>query len=91
MIEGHGFTVIRSNPEAANAINRLRNRIYKHIIKSTNRQTKKSDKKSLIDDLSKRLLKSEFKPDHSIKSKSLKWAVKKKLPPLVEYDKHCFK
>ena len=25
MIEGHGFTVIRSNPEAANAINRLRN------------------------------------------------------------------
>ena len=51
MIEGHGFTVIRSNPEAANAINRLRNRIYMHIIKSTNRQTKKSDKKSLIDDL----------------------------------------
>ena len=91
MIEGHGFTVIRTNPEAANAINRLRNRIYMHIIKSTKKQTKKSAKKSLIDDLSKRLLKSEFKPDHSIKSKCLKWTVKNILPTLVEYDKHCFK
>ena len=38
---------------------------------------KKSTKKSLTDDLSKRLLESEFKSNHSIKSKCLKWIVKK--------------
>ena len=34
-------------------------------------------KKTLTDNLSKRLLELEFKLDHSIKSKSLKWVVKK--------------
>ena len=69
MIESHGITIIRTNPDAADFdINRLINRIYMHIIKST--------KKSLIDDLSKRLLELEFKSNHSIKSKCLKWIVK---------------
>ena len=45
-------------------------RVQKYIEKST--------KKSLIDDLSKRLLKLEFKSNHSIKSKCLKWIVEKK-------------
>ena len=49
MIESHGITIIRTNPDAADFdMNRLINQIYKHIIKST--------RKSLIDDLSKRLL-----------------------------------
>ena len=78
MIEGHGITVIRNNPDAADFnINRLINQIYMHIIKSTKNQTEKSTKKSLIDDLSKRLLELEFKSNHSIKSKCLKWIVKK--------------
>ena len=35
MIEGHGITVIRTNPDAADFnINRLINQIYMHIIKS---------------------------------------------------------
>ena len=69
MIESHGITIIRTNPDAADFdINRLINRIYMHIIKST--------KKSLIDDLSKRLPELEFKSNHSIKSKCLKWIVK---------------
>ena len=72
MMQGHGITVIRTNPEAPNAINRLINQIYKHIIKSIKKQTKESTKKSLIDDLSKRLLELEFKSNHSIKSKCLK-------------------
>ena len=73
MIESHGITIIRTNPDAADFdINRLINRIYMHIIKST--------KKSLIDDLSKRLLELEFKSNHSIKSKCLKWVVKNILP-----------
>ena len=38
---------------------------------------KKETKKSLIDDLSKRLLGLEFKSNHSINSKCLKWIAKK--------------
>ena len=72
MIEGHGITIIRTNPEAADFdMSRLINQIYTHI---------KSTKKSLIDDLSKRLLELEFKSNHSIKSKCLKWIVKNILP-----------
>ena len=79
MIESNGITIIRTNPDAADFdMNRLINQIYKHIIKSTKKQTKVSTKKSLTDDLSKRLL--EFKSNHSIKSKCLKWVVKKNLP-----------
>ena len=53
-------------------MNRLINQIYTQIIKST--------KKSLIDDLWKRLLELEFKSIYSIKSKCLKWTVKNVLP-----------
>ena len=73
MIESHGITIIRTNPDAADFdMNRLINQIYTHIIKST--------KKSLINDLLKRLLELEFKSNHSIKSKCLKWVVKNILP-----------
>ena len=81
MIESHGITIIRTNPDAADFdMNRLINQIYKHIIKSTKKKTKVSTKKSLIDDLSKRLLELEFKSNYSIKSKCLKWVVKNILP-----------
>ena len=72
MIENHGITIIRTNPDAAEFdINRLTNQIYKHIIESTKKQAKVSTKKSLLDDLSKRLLELEFKSNYSIKSKCL--------------------
>ena len=75
MIESHGITIIRTNPDDADFdINKLINQIHKHIIELTKKQTKKS----LIDDLSKRLLKLEFKSDHSIKSK----IVRKILPTI---------
>ena len=77
MINCHGVTIIRTNLDAADFdLNRLINQIYTHIIESTKKQTKASTKKSLTDDLSKRLLGLEFKPNHSIKSKSLKSVVK---------------
>ena len=73
MIESYEITIIRTNPDGADFdMNRLINQIYTQIIKST--------KKSLIDDLSKRLLELEFKSNHSIKSKCLKWIVKNILP-----------
>ena len=61
---------IRINPdgEKFNIFKEI-NKIHRHI--------KKPTKKSLIDDLSKRLLKLEFKSNHWIKSKCLKWIVKK--------------
>ena len=54
MIESYGITIIRTNLDATDFdINRLIHQIYRQIIKSP--------KKSLIDDLSKRLLELEFK------------------------------
>ena len=80
MIESHGITIIRTNPDDADFdMNKLINEIHMQIIKST-KKTKVSTKKSLIDDLSKRLLELEFKSNHSIKSKCLKWVVKNILP-----------
>ena len=80
MIESHGITIIRTNPDDADFdMNKLINEIHMQIIKST-KKTKVSTKKSLIDDLSKRLLELEFKSNHSIKSKCLKWIVKNVLP-----------
>ena len=51
-------------------------RVSAYITESIKKQTKKS----LIDDLSKRLLELELKSNHSIKSKCLNWAVKNILP-----------
>ena len=45
------------------------NKVHRHI--------KKSTKKSLINDLSKRLLELEFDKHNSIRSKCLKWIAKK--------------
>ena len=60
---------IRINPDEKNLnIFKEINKIHRHIKKST----EKSTKKSLIDDLSKRLLELQFKSNHSIKSKCLK-------------------
>ena len=70
---------IRINPDEKDFnIFKEINKIHRHIIESTKKQTKKS----LIDDLSKRLLELEFKSNHSIKSKCLKWIVKKLFPTL---------
>ena len=43
---------------------------------------KQSIKKSLTDDLSKRLLELKFEKYNSIKTKCLKWIVKKILPAI---------
>ena len=43
---------------------------------------KKSTKKTVIDELSDKLLRQQFKSDNSIKTKCLKYVVKKILPSL---------
>ena len=55
--------------------------IFKEI-KKIHRHIKKSSKKSLIGKISERLLELEFVHNHSIKSKCLKWIVRKILPTL---------
>ena len=70
---------IRINPDAIDFnIFREINKIHRHI----NKLTKKQIKKSIIDNLSQRLLEREFVSNHSIKSKCLKWVVKKIFPTL---------
>ena len=68
---------IRINPDEENF------NIFKEINK-IHKQIKKTTKKSLIGDLSKRLLELEFKSNHSIKSNCLKWVVKKILPRIED-------
>ena len=60
---------IRINPDAIDFnIFKEINKIHRHI--------KKSNKNLLTDNISQQLLNLEFKVDHSIKSKCLKWIVK---------------
>ena len=77
MIENHGITLIGTNPNGPNFD--IKNLVVQRCI-CIKEAIKKQTKKSLIDDLSKRLLELEFKSNHSIKSKCLKWVVKNILP-----------
>ena len=51
-----------------------------YIVKSTKTFAEESIKKYLINELSNKLLRLEFKSNNSIKTKCLKYAVKKILP-----------
>ena len=64
-----GYKIIRINPDAADLT------IYR-LIHQSRMHIRQSIKKSLIDNLSKRILELKFKSNHSIKSKCLKWIVK---------------
>ena len=54
-------------------------KVESYISESNKKLTKESIKKSLIDDLSNRLLELKFEKHNSIKTKCLKWIVKKRL------------
>ena len=74
---------IRIDPDGKHFnISKEINKIHRHI--------KKPTKKSLIDDISKRLLELELKSNHSIKSKCLKWIVKKYCQ-ITKNEKHTIK
>ena len=51
-------------------------RTQNYIIKSIKRMTKKSTKKSVVDEISNKLLRLEFKPNNSIKTKCLKYELR---------------
>ena len=74
---------IRINPDSEKFnINIEVSKIYSHINKSKEKLTEELTKKSLIDNLSRRLLELEFEENHSIKSKCLKYVVKEILSTL---------
>ena len=82
-LEKLGYHFIRINPDKTNFNDYEEfGRVSTYNAELIKKQTEESIKKSLIDDLSKRLLVSEFKSNHSIKSKCLKWIVKKILSTL---------
>ena len=57
-------------------------KIQNCITKSTKTLTEESTEKSLVDELSNKLLRLEFKSKYSIKTKCSKYVVKKILPTL---------
>ena len=72
---------VRTNPDEADFnICKEINKTHRHINQSTKQQVEQKTKKSLIDNLSKGLLESEFKQNNSIKTRCLKWLVKNILP-----------
>ena len=75
-----GCVFTRINPDEKNF------NTFKEINK-IHRHTKRSTKKSLIDDLSKKFLELESKSNHSIKSKCLKW-IAKKYCQITKNEKH---
>ena len=57
IIENHGITIIRTNPDAADFdINRLTNQIYTTLLNQLKSKSNYQLKKSLIGDLSKKLV-----------------------------------
>ena len=74
---------IRINPAKENYIIFVKIcNLQNYIVKSTKKVTEESTRKSLIDELSNKLLRLEFKSNNSIKTKCLKCVVKKILPTL---------
>ena len=57
-------------------------KIQNYTVKSTKKLTEESTKKFLIDELSNKLLRLEFKSNNSIKTKCLEYVIKKILPTL---------
>ena len=80
-LEKLDYHLIRINPDEIDFNDYEKfGRVSAYIAESIKKQTEKSTRKLLIHDLWKRLLELEFKSNHSIKSKCLKWIVKKILP-----------
>ena len=74
---------IRINPDSKNSdIDAMIGTIFNHIKETNKQSTTELTKKTLIDELSRKLLELEFKSNHSIKSKCMKYIVKEILPTL---------
>ena len=74
---------IRINPGKENFnVFKAQNEIFRHIKELNKKSTEESTKKYLVDELSNKLLRLEFRSDNFIKIRCLKYAVEKILPTL---------
>ena len=74
---------IRINPDIENSnIFKAQNEIFRHIKESNKESAKELTRKSLVDELSNKLLRLEFEKNNSIKTKCIKHLVEKILPIL---------
>ena len=90
MMESHGITINRTNPKDPNFDIKYLMVQIRICIKEA---IKKQARESLINNLSKELLEIKFKQHNAIKSKCLKWVVKKlytKLQKMTEYTNLFF-
>ena len=72
------YKFIRTNSDTGNSAIFIEiGKTHNHIIEPNKKLTKTSTKKFLIVKISKRLLALELKPNHSVKSKCLKFILKK--------------
>ena len=72
----------RENFDIADAFSRIKDYLLKSTNKATKKKTKKGTKKETIDEISDKLLNLEFKSNNTIKTKLLRWVVKKILPKI---------
>ena len=71
------YKFIKINPDKDNFnVFKATNEIFRHIKESNKKSTQESTKNYLVDELSSKLLRVEFKSDNSIKTKCLKYVVK---------------
>ena len=78
-----GCKFIRVNPDKEDfGIFKAQNEIFRHVKESTKKLPEESTKKSLVDELSVKLLGLEFESNNFIKTKCLKYVVKEILPIL---------
>ena len=82
-----GRKFIRIDPSRENfdivvEFSRIKGSLLKSTNKATKKKTKKETKKETIDEISDSLLNLEFKSNKSIKTKLLRWVVKKILPKI---------
>ena len=78
---GCEFIIINPDEENVN-ICKVKKEIFRHIKESIKKSTKNLTEKSLIDELSKKILRLEFNSSNSIKTKCLKYIVKDILPAI---------
>ena len=82
---GSKFIIIdpsRENVDIVDEFSIIKDYLLKSTNKATKKKTRKETKKETIDEISDRLLNLEFKSNNSIKTKLLRWVVKKMLPKI---------
>ena len=72
----------RENFDIVDEFSRIKDDLLKSTNKATKKKSKKETKNEIIDEISDKLINLEFKSNKSMKTKLLRWVVKKILPKI---------